>query len=166
MELTAFTDQVRQQLVSAAALGDERTREIADALASASLPAVRLAILDVLAAAGTELTEALYQAGGSLPAAAVTMHLDGEQVRFRVSAPPAEEVEPARERSEDGEASARISLRLPESIKAEIEQAAGRAEISVNSWLIRAAGTALRAGQGADGWQSSRGRRVTGWVTG
>ncbi|MDQ2836535.1 MAG: hypothetical protein M3Y42_10730 [Actinomycetota bacterium] len=167
MELSAFTEQVQQQLLSAAALGDERTREVAAALATTSQSAVRMAILDALAAASAEVTEALYQAGDPRTSAAVTMHLDGERVRFKVSVPPTEDAEPARERPDDGEASARISLRLPESVKAEIEQAAGQAEISVNSWLVRAATTALRGGSsGGDSWHTSHGRRITGWVTG
>jgi hypothetical protein len=36
------------------------------------------------------------------------------------------------------ELSARISLRLPESLKASVEKAAEREGISVNAWLVRA----------------------------
>jgi len=81
-------------------------------------------------------------------------------------------------RADDGEVSARISLRLSESLKAEVEQAAAREGVSVNSWLIRVAGAALggqpwpNAGPwpGSGTWpggQSGRGSsRITGWITG
>ncbi len=170
MELDQFTAPVQDQLIAAAALGDERTRQIAEALSGTAGSAVRMAILDALAAACTELTDALFEAAG--PAAAVTLQLDGEQVRFAVTAAPAAEPEPVQDRPEDREASARISLRLSESLKAEVELAAGRAEISINSWLVRAAGSALRAPAGGD-WLAESGRRgsagsrhITGWVTG
>lgn len=173
MELSPFSQQVHAQLTAAAALGDERTRQIADALATTAQSAVRVAILDALSAATAEVTNALYEASGGQSAPAVTLHLHGEQVRFSVSVPPEDSAEPARGRTDDGEATARISLRLTEALKAEIEQAASQAELSINSWLVRAAAGALRAG-GEDagpagwlGWQSGRGaKRVTGWVTG
>ena len=38
----------------------------------------------------------------------------------------------------------RINLRLPEPLKAAIEQAAARERLSVNAWLVRVAGGAAR----------------------
>lgn len=175
MELDALTHTVSDQLNAAAALGDGRTREIAAALASTARSSVRLAILDALAAAATEITDALYATADGQAAPAITVHLEGsETVRFSISGPPPEPAEPASSaRPEDGEATARISLRLSDRLKAEIEKAAGQAELSVNSWLIRAASTALKAGSGeGPGWpgpghQYGRGaQRITGWVTG
>ena len=40
-------------------------------------------------------------------------------------------------------ATARINLRLPEQLKARVEEAAGRERLSVNAWLVRAAAAAL-----------------------
>jgi hypothetical protein len=37
----------------------------------------------------------------------------------------------------------RINLRLPDHLKARVEQAAGREGLSVNAWLVRAAAAAL-----------------------
>ena len=45
MQLDGYVRDVAQQLTAAAALGDDRVREIATALATAAGPAVRLAIL-------------------------------------------------------------------------------------------------------------------------
>jgi hypothetical protein len=171
MELGPFIRKVHEQLDAAAALGDERTREIAAALSASADAAVRIAILNALSEATGELTDALASGEGNRPVA-VTMHLEGEAVRFQVNAPPVEREEPPTPRPDDGDASARISLRLPEGLKSEIEKAAGRAEVSVNSWLVRAASHALRhdSDDSGAGWQARHGgrsaNRVTGWVTG
>jgi hypothetical protein len=65
---------------------------------------------------------------------------------------------------------ARINFRLGESLKGRIEQAADRAGLSVNSWLIRAAAAALESDDPArwaeqPGARGARGSdRLTGWV--
>ncbi len=168
MELHEYLRGVSEQLTAAAALGDDRTREVAATLAAAAQASVRVAILDALAAAAIEVTDALHAAGDAQPAPAVSLQLTGDQVRFTVTSPPrVEEAEPAASRPEDGDATARISFRLSDSLKADIERAAGQAGLSVNSWLVRAATNALRPGPGpAGGWHSSGGHRFTGWVTG
>src|SRR4051794_28206402 len=170
MELNPFLQDVSQQLTAAAALGDERTREVAAALSATARSSVRMAILDALTEASTEVTDALHAAtDGAQPAPAVSLQLSGDQVRFTVAtAPVVEPAEPASNRSDDGDATARISLRLTDSLKAEIERAAGQAGLSVNSWLVRAASNALRSGVAPPGgWHSAgSGHRFTGWVTG
>ena len=166
MELDDYLREVSEQLTAAAALGDERTREVAAALAATARSSVRMAILDALAAATTEVTDALHAAGAQ-PAPAVSLHLAGDQVRFTVTGPPPDEPSESA-RTDDGDATARISLRLTDSLKAEIERAASQAGLSVNSWLVRAATNALRPGPGpGSGWFSATGgHRFTGWVTG
>ncbi len=69
-----------------------------------------------------------------------------------------EEAEPA-PAAEDGLA-ARITLRVPEALKATIEIAASREGISVNSWLVRAlsrsvAGPVQRSGKRLRGFAQS-----------
>jgi hypothetical protein len=69
----------------------------------------------------------------------------------------------------DGEEGAmtRINLRLPEQLKTGIEQAAARDRLSVNAWLVRAAGAAL-ANDDPDRHPRQRGGRIgqaySGWV--
>jgi hypothetical protein len=173
MQLSPHLAQVQEQLRAAAALGDERTREIADALAGAAAPAMRFALLSAVAAAADEITAALLD----FPAApAVAVRLDGDDVAVDVRST---EPEPAVEelRRDEGDATARISLRLSDSLKSDIDAAAERDGVSVNTWLVRAASAALRPGTGggpagtAD-W-SGRGRqrrdtqhRITGWING
>jgi len=67
-----------------------------------------------------------------------------------------------------GAASARINLRLPDDLKSRVEAAAGRAHVSVNTWLVRAAATVLDADQhqrtGTTFAADESGQRFTGWV--
>lgn len=177
MKLDQHIAQVSEQLHAAAALGDDRTREIASALSTAATPAVRLAVLNALIEAADEITGALLDFPGS---PAVTVRLDGDQLAIDVhvthQASDAEEP-----RRDDGEASARISLRLTESLKADIDAAADEEGVSVNTWLVRAASAALRAGPFAGfgaaftnltatppTGRGSRGnaRHITGWING
>ena len=119
MELEGYVNQVQQQLAAAAALGDDRVREIASALASAAEPAVRLAILGALAGAADEITAALLDSPGS---PAVAVHLDGDEVRVAVTSGGGEPAPPVTAtRTDEGDASARISLRLSEALKTEID---------------------------------------------
>ena len=99
------------------------------------------------------------------------LRLRGGEPEFVVSTPPAEEaapepVAPPLPDADDG-ATARINLRLPEQLKAGVEQAASRERLSVNAWLVRAVGAALQGG----GDRPSRhggghiGQAYKGWVS-
>ena len=162
MELQSYTTQVQEQLVAAAGLGDERAQQTAAVLARAAEPAIRLALLAALTGVADEITAALLDVPG---APAVSVRLDGDTVRVDVRAAAPEVDEPAR--VDDADTSARISLRLSESLKADVDAAAARDGVSVNTWLVRAASSAL-AGRGPRG-AGTRGRdthRITGWING
>jgi uncharacterized protein (DUF1778 family) len=142
MHLDRYIDQVHAQLGAAAALGDERTQQVAQTLAGTATSAIRLAILGALGEAADEITAALLDTPG---APSVSVRLDGDDVRVDVQSTAGPE--PVTPRAADeGEATARISLRLSESLKAEVEQAAGGEGVSVNTWLVRAASNALGGG--------------------
>jgi HicB family len=186
MFTTRYVQQVGDQLRSAGSLGDERTREIAGALSEASASAVRLAILGAVSEVAEEINGALADAAAPHQGPAVSVTLDGEAVRINVTTPP-EDVD-APPPADDTDASARISLRLSESLKADIERAAADADLSVNTWLVRLAAAATRertAPGWAGGWPGTdwpgadwpgrrsghgpgrRGsNRTNGWVTG
>ncbi len=160
MQLPPFTDGVRAQLLAAAALGDERTQQTAQALATAADPAVRLAVLEAVSAVADEITAALLDVPG---APAVSVRLEADEVRIDVrTGPPAEPAPPAPDESEND---ARISLRLPESLKDRIDTAARAAGVSVNTWLLRAATSALGPGRSAHTTSSGPGR-ISGWING
>ena len=167
MQIDDLITQVQDHVTAAAALGDERTRQVAETLATAITPAVRLAIMGALSAAADEITSALLDTPG---APIVSLHLDGGDVRVdvRTTEPP-----PAVTAADDGDTSARISLRLSESLKADVEDAARRDGVSVNTWLIRSATSALTAAaaRARGGWGDARpntlnAHRVTGWING
>jgi uncharacterized protein (DUF1778 family) len=180
MQLQHHLAQVSEQLAAAAALGDDRTKEIAGALAAAASPAVRLALLSAVSEAADEITAALLDYPG---APAVSVHVDGEDIALEVRAthPGAEQQEAPRR--DEGDPNARISLRLTEALKAEIDAAAERDGISVNTWLVRAATQALQpnpfqgfaaafgpgfaANFGGPGRGRGRGdQHITGWING
>jgi hypothetical protein len=170
MRLDEHISHVQQQLASAAALGDERTQQIAVTLAAAVTPAVRLAIMSAVSCAADEITAALLDTPG---APVVSVQLDGADVRVDVRT-----TDPAPATStipEDGDTSARVSLRLSEALKADVEGAARRDGLSVNTWLVRAATRALSTASSTSranaGWaephrQANTAHRVTGWING
>jgi hypothetical protein len=167
MDLDELVQPVTTQLHAAAALGDERTQQIATTLGAALDAAVRLAIIQAVSTATTDASFALQDlAGAGAPSFGV--HVDGAELDVRITAGAAQPDSPAP--SDDGDASARISLRLSEALKAELEQAAGREGISVNSWLVRAATWSLGGRRqpwpGPDAGRGGGSHRVTGWVTG
>jgi hypothetical protein len=164
MELTHYVENVRRELVVAADAGGEEARALAERLSAPLESAIRLMLLDALSAAADEITREL--APGS-----VELRLRSGEPDFVVTpAPDDESVEPAPDAPAaappegDEAVTARINLRLPEQLKADIEQAASRERLSVNSWLVRAAAAALapddrrprqrggRVGQGYTGW--------------
>jgi hypothetical protein len=67
---------------------------------------------------------------------------------------------------QDDGGTSRITLRLPDQLKLRIEQAAGRDEVSVNSWLVRtlAAAVETTGRPSAPPRRSSGGQRITGWA--
>ena len=163
MDLTHYVENLRRDLAVAAEAGGEEALALAERLSAALESAVRLMLLEALSAAADEITREL--APGS-----VELRLRSGEPDFVVTPAPADEpVESAPDDAElapetDEAATARINLRLPEQLKAGIEQAAGRERLSVNSWLVRAAAAALapddrrprqrggRVGQGYTGW--------------
>jgi hypothetical protein len=61
----------------------------------------------------------------------------------------------------------RINLRMPDRLKARIEQAAANEGLSVNAWLVRAAAAALERGgpsRRPERRPATGGQRYTGWA--
>jgi len=165
MDITPYVASVREELANAAELGGPSARELAERLAVPLESAIRLALLEALSAAASEITRDL--APGS-----VELRLRGREPDFIVTPPPAEVAEriepPVVAVAPEGEegAMSRVNLRLPDALKARIEQAAGRDGLSINAWLVRAASAAVQATD-ADGTTARAprgGQRFTGWV--
>jgi hypothetical protein len=167
MDLTQYVENVRRELGVAAAAGGEDARALAERLTAPLESAVRLMLLDTLSAAADEITCEL--APGS-----VELRLRAGVPDFVVTPAPVDEpsepaskpTPPAPPEGEEGPA-ARVNLRLPERLKAGVEQAASRERLSVNSWLVRVVAAAL-ARDDPDRRPPQRGGRIgqafTGWV--
>jgi hypothetical protein len=166
MDVRPYVEQVQEQLVTAAALGDDAAQQVAKVLAAAAEPAVRLAILGAVTAAADDVTVALLD---SPTAPVVGVHLDGDEVRVDVrSTEPVSHTPETPVDLPDEDATARVSFRLPEALKDQIDTAARRDGVSVNTWLLRAASRALNGDAGrAGGSSAARGQqRLSGWLNG
>ncbi|MGH3735947.1 MAG: toxin-antitoxin system HicB family antitoxin [Micromonosporaceae bacterium] len=169
MDLRPYIDNLRNELADAAeARGGDEARELAERLLSQLEAASRLMLLDVLSEATDEITREL--APGS-----VHVRLSGREPAFVVTLPAAPAEEPRAEEpatpppvpeGDDGGTS-RINLRLPDHLKASAEEAAGRAGLSLNAWLVRAVARAVEPGtQGRAPRRGGSGspQHYTGWV--
>src|SRR5687767_7479599 len=151
MDLTTYVENLRRELAVAADAGGEEARTLAERLTAPLESAIRLMLLDALSAAADEITREL--APGS-----VELRLRAGEPDFVVTPVPADEQrEPAPDAQPplappDGDegAVARINLRLPEQLKAGVEQAASRERLSVNAWLVRVAAAAVSRGDDPD----------------
>jgi hypothetical protein len=170
MDLTPYVDTLRRELAVAAEAGGEDARELAERLTAPLESATRLTMLNVLSAAMDEITREL--APGS-----VDVRLRGLDPDFVVTLPPtdgggaepAEPVEPLRTPvPADGDegGTARVNLRLPAHLKARAEEAASRAGLSVNAWLVRAVSAAVEDGTRPRPTEKTQNiaQSFTGWV--
>jgi predicted NBD/HSP70 family sugar kinase len=127
MQLDSHVQAIQQELAAAAARGDEQAAELARRMGEALAATLHLHLLDLLGEAALEI-------GGQLDAGRVEVRLAGRDPEL---------VFIGDEPSDTGqvgvgeEFSGRISLRLPESLKAAIEAAAAREGVSTNAWLVR-----------------------------
>ncbi|MBO4204796.1 ribbon-helix-helix protein, CopG family [Micromonospora echinofusca] len=175
MDLTSYVSNLGREFATLAEVGGEEARALVERLTGSLESAIRMAMLDALSAAADEITRDL--APGS-----VELRLRGRDPDFVVNLPPAEPPRAAEGAAlmvdgtpetdlsfaEDGPV-ARINVRLPEQLKAAIEEAAGKEGRSVNAWLVRAAAAAVQRsdrdqrpeprGSGKRSQQS-----FTGWV--
>jgi hypothetical protein len=166
MNLTEYVETLQSQLAAAAAPGGEEIRQLAGRLTASLDSSARLVLLQALSAAADEITR-------DLAPGVVEVRLRGGEPEFVVTPPPTElefsdiaAGSPSVVAVESGEfddgGTARLNLRLPETLKRRIEEAAGTEGLSLNAWLVRAAGAALDAQGSRRG--PSGGDRYTGWI--
>jgi HicB family len=176
MDITQFAEALRRDLTAAAQAGSDEIRAAAERLALALDPAVRLTLMDALSQAASEITNELH-------GTSVEVRLRGREPVFVVLGdavtPPADTLEDADEAPDDldfeseDDTVARITLRLPESLKARAEELAARRGQSLNTWLVNAARNSATIninissspmGPGAPGRNRSSNKRIQGWV--
>lgn len=156
MELTPYIDTVRTGVVNAASLADDHTRHVAERLGGAIDSATRLALIQALSdAAGTisaELAPSSVELRmvGQDPQFAVTVHqTESAPVYLMPEAEPGATDDPVAD--SDDEPAARITLRLPQSVKNKIDELAAADGISTNAWLVGAL-TDVLAHRGPGDW--------------
>jgi predicted transcriptional regulator len=161
MELGSYVTDLQRQLVSAAENGSDDTRAVAERLAAGLDSAVRLVLLDVLSAAVGEITRDL--APGS-----VDLRLRGREVEFVVTTANVEsegDDVPAASADFDDASTSRTTLRLPDALKARVDDAAAGDGLSVNTWLVRAIAAALQPKQRRSAQKTMRtGDNFAGWA--
>jgi hypothetical protein len=148
MQIDGHVQALRDDLARVAALGDENATRAAQLLSVALESSFGRRLLEALNEAALELS-------GQLRNGRIEVRLVGSEPQLvYVEDEPELETGPA-----DEAFTARITLRLPESLKVRIEQAAGREGVSANTWIVnalsRAGGEPRRATQ--------PGRRMTGF---
>lgn len=163
MDLSPYLQRLADDLEKVIALADDSTRATATRLLAALEPGLRAVLVEAV----------------SDTAAVVTADLDGVVAVVRMEGrDPVIAVErtdstaatipvPAQEEGEED--SARITVRLPQSLKQRAETRAVEADQSLNTWIIHAIRRAAHddAGPGspfAGGPHKSSSRRVTGWA--
>jgi hypothetical protein len=127
MQLEPHVEALRAELAALGELGDENVAAAAERLSQALGSTLGLRLLGVL-------SEAALEVSAQLPAGHVEVRIAGQEPSLVYVE--AEEASPA-PLAEDGH-SARITLRLPDSLKASIEAAAAREGVSVNTWIVKA----------------------------
>lgn len=167
MELSQYVEGLRRELGSLTRFAPDDVAEVVQRLAEALDSSVRLTLLEVLSAAAAEITTKLDET-------VIDVRLNAGEPEFVVTAVPQQQAEQADDTTSDlagDEAgTARVTLRLSESLKSRVEERAAADGLSVNSWLAHAAIRALdgrSAPGGGNRGQRSRsgiGQRITGYA--
>jgi hypothetical protein len=145
MDLTAYVDSLRADLLQAAEAGGPDVRAAADRLSMALDSSVRMTLVHALADAAAEISQ-------ELPTGSVDVRMRGRDPELVVNAalpvpPPAPPPPPGfsvAEVDEDGDAVARVTVRIPDALKSRAEDAATDTGQSLNSWIVQAVRAALR----------------------
>lgn len=179
MDITPFVESLRDSLAQSGRAGGPDVADAAERLAVTLEPALRMTVLELLSHAAAEIT-------AELDGGAVEVRLRGRDPEFVVTPPPAE-TGPSEPRTATAEGEpdpddgpvARITLRLPESLKQRAEDAAGQRGQSLNTWLVNAVRAATRErainidldlssipfGPGAPGRnRRGPGQHISGWA--
>jgi hypothetical protein len=184
MDLNPYIRNLREDLLAAAAIGDEEVRRAAALLGAAIEPAGRLAIMNALSDLAAEVTSAL-------DSHVVEVKLDGRDLNVTVSRRdggdggdgPTTATEAAghqlhpedlrRAMQDAGGELSRTTVRLFNDLKSQAEQAASEQGVSLNTYISRAVSNSVRTsvppgmggrrdrgrhGEGGDG------RTVTGFI--
>jgi HicB family len=151
MNIERHVQAIQSDLAVAAALGDEASAAAGERLAVAVESSLQLRLLDVL-------TEATLALNAQLSSGHIEVRLAGRDPELVLVDDRANEADMPPAPGDD--LSARITLRLPEALKGQIEVVASREGVSANSWIVRALSRALEPRLG----RARSGNRLQGFA--
>ena len=127
MDIERHVQAIQSDLAAAAALGDEATAAAGERLAAALASSLQLRLFDVLTEATLALNEQLASGHVEVRLAGRTRARRRRRggARGDVGAGPGDDL------------SARITLRLPETLKTQVEAASNSEGVSTNAWIVR-----------------------------
>lgn len=176
MDLTPYVTSLNSALVNSAQTSSHEVREAAERLAQGMEPAIRLTFMEMASDVAAEVTARLdgdvidVRLRGGNPEVVVDRAVSHEEPTVPFGTPPEPPAPPAPPQppiDDDGGLS-RVSLRLPDYLKSQVDEAAAKEGVSVNTWLVRAVQQALTPQSGIDittpGGRVRIGRSMTGWV--
>ncbi|HEY4024430.1 MAG TPA: hypothetical protein VGM75_37485 [Pseudonocardiaceae bacterium] len=164
MELGPYIDELTRALAIAGEAGGAEVQAVLDRFTAPLESAIRLAMLNVLSGAADEISTDL--APGS-----VDVRLRSGNPEFVVrpalvdETPVQQPTTPVFTAADEEGATARISLRVPERLKAKVDEAAGREGLSANAWLVRVVAAAVDGTDQATMPRPNHGRRYVGWIS-
>jgi signal-transduction protein with cAMP-binding, CBS, and nucleotidyltransferase domain len=154
MQLQHHIEALQADLAELGSLGDQTTAEAAQRLSLALRSAAGLRMLDAL-------TEAALELSAQLSSGHVEVRMAGQDPQLVLVE---DEAEPSGT-VDDAALTARITLRIPEGLKAAVETMATQEGVSVNAWIVRALARFVGGGP-AQQTSSTRGpgKRLTGYA--
>jgi hypothetical protein len=151
MQTAQFIEALQADLRELAQLGGDELVQAAHRLEGAVKQSATLRLIDAL-------TQVALEVSSQLPNGHLDVRLAGQDPELVYVEEEGEE--PQAQTAEDG-LTARITLRLPDSLKVTLEKAAEAEGVSVNTWLVRALQRSVSSGGGR---AVRSGKRITGYA--
>ena len=152
MELSTHVEAIRDDVASLLA-GEEGALDALERLQRAVEASVQLRLLDAVGEAAQELSS-------QLSSGHVDVRIAGRDVQLVFVDAPEAAATPLADEEEAG--TARLTLRMPESLKTKVESASARDGLSVNAWLVRTVSRGLTTDTTPATVRT--GRRITGYA--
>ena len=151
MQLQPHVEALERELADLASLGSAAAATAAQRLIHLLATPVRVRLLELVG-------EAALEVSGQLPFGHIDVRLAGPDPSLVFVPEEGESPGPVPTAADDS--GARLTLRMPEALKASVEEAAAREGLSVNAWLVRAVSRQL-SHPGRP--QRQIGQRITGY---
>jgi hypothetical protein len=131
MKMSLVVDGLRSDVISVGELGDDTVAEVAERIAEVLGRSIPSRIFELLSEVAAEVS-------AELPEGRLEIRVAGDDVVLAYVEQPSVAITPSEGTAErDRDLSARITLRLSESLKARVEEGAAREGISVNAFIVR-----------------------------